>query len=310
MKTDQIKFQSAQASPTGKFFSFAWKSIWSGKFSRILRLLEIIFWTFLAVVIGGWVFTYHGFNHFNQMFNLSYWTLVILTPILIGPFVYRVNTETRESAMILNTTPLRPHQILLPRMAAVLLSWFRVLLPLIILFVVTHELCYMNDIPDTFERWLRTAWWQAMVFPYEGASCWRYPEIFFESYFPLSRLDNPLILLKDKLPIGWSLMVLFWGYSRMLGWILLPVSWGFCILSVVKKKPALYLYFYLLYLLVLFVVMYFDRIQIWKYSIFNYEFDFPHIMHSYLYLLTSPLALLLAIIVYNVTLDLMERRAN
>lgn len=295
--------------PHGSIFRYAWRSIWDGKFSLIPGILEIILWTYLAVDFGLNIFTYHGFDHYNGDFNLSYWLVVILTPVLIGMFAYRVNIETRESNEILNTVPLKPFQIMLPRMTVVLLSWLRVLLPLIILLIVTHELCYMHDIHHPFERWLRTAYWQAMVFPYEGPTCWRYG-IFFEPSFPLSRLDDPNILLMDKLSPGWIAMVLLFGFSRIIGWVTLPLTWGFCIMSFIKKQPGFYLLLFILYLAILGILISLDNVTLWKYSIFNFEFQFPHIAYSYLYLLTSPLALVLSVIIYNVTLDIMERRSS
>lgn len=66
--------------------------------------------------------------------RMSFYVLVVITPIVIGAWIYRVHVTAGSADESLRAVPLKPLGILLPRMGVVFLSWIRLMLPVLIIY--------------------------------------------------------------------------------------------------------------------------------------------------------------------------------
>jgi hypothetical protein len=141
----------------------------------------------------------------QYLFIVIYWAIIVLTPIFIAVFINRAHISMHAVDSTLDAAPLKAWDILLPRMMAVVLSWLRLFLPLMVLAFALHELTFRGFHVPILSRIDALA--GGFMFDY------KYPGGFLE--------DTPQIGEEFK---DW---VIINAILRLAGWVLLAVTWGF-----------------------------------------------------------------------------------
>jgi hypothetical protein len=148
-------------------------------------------WCIAAAIVALtlWPYTYTRVIVIpEQLYRPLFWIFVdsfkvyfALTPIVIGLAVYRSHVSAGMGDESLRDVPLKPHQLLLPRMAAVGLTWLQFAAPLAFLFIAWPiQTNNMLDMPE----WLRES------FLMEAVRC---------------------IMIFVQV-VGWGLLWLTWGF--------------------------------------------------------------------------------------------------
>ncbi|MCK4721599.1 hypothetical protein KAU08_13100, partial [bacterium] len=109
----------------------------------------IIFLTWLAFAING----YQIVNILGFVYLFSWGCLIILTPIMISVWVNTALVTTGMHDAVLKIVPLKPSRILYPKLIAVLLTWLRFFLPLLLLFMTLAKFGFLNT-PAVEITWL------------------------------------------------------------------------------------------------------------------------------------------------------------
>jgi len=197
-------------------FDLAWERL---RGSKLLYYWEIIAWSFFAAHLGADIFGFYSASIDLSIVTYCLWTIVLLTPLLIFIWVYRVHVFRIPSGEMILTIPMPPSTIIFARMMAVGLMWLRVFLPLIVIAV--HFYNISSGVFPAFDRW------------HEVASRF----LFFD-------------LLSGDFRLNTEFVFFFW-MLQMLGWILLPMTWGFFVGTVFRGKSFLFYVLHILYFLVL-----------------------------------------------------------
>ena len=221
---DRLIGKSVMPEPAFRIiFNRAWDRI--GK-SRLLVAWELIAWSFIAVRLGPDIFGFYTAKFARDAAVWVWLAPIVLSPFLIGPWVYRAHVSGLAQDDSIKTLPIRPATIIRARMAAVGWIWLRVFGPLI-LFTVR-----MYCLPD-IEKLTR----------YDVSEL---VEDFFNiggaSYLYLSRWGLPIEF--DEIAI----IVLF-GFL-LIGWFTFPLAWGMYLGTRIGKIAWAYYVTYFLYPLV------------------------------------------------------------
>jgi len=187
---------------------------------RHSHIVEIVLWSIFAAIAG--LLTTDMLSNgiaIQWIIKPFYWILVMGTPLIIFWAVSRIQmTGTDE---VLRTVPLKPYQIVLPSIGAIVATYLRYMLPVILALAVTYEATYAHDFPGFFERLLRTASGSLIRFPnhypmlLESETSWRFDE-------QGNLMTSRLLLLND---MGHSIIIAF-AVLQWLGWLMLPITWG------------------------------------------------------------------------------------
>jgi hypothetical protein len=114
-------------------FSIAYSRIWS---SRTLRGLDVIFWSVMAIYITAILNHFDSYMITRHLFAGSRLALGLLTPMLIGAWVYRIHASVGIADDSLRTVPEHPIRILWSRMLAVMVSWAQFSVPFFVVFLL------------------------------------------------------------------------------------------------------------------------------------------------------------------------------
>ncbi len=189
--------------PFKAIFSHAYRRIWSGRANPVL---EILFWIIAAVYIG---FTFYGltWTEFEFWARVSYGMMLIQTPIVIGGSVLKAHVSVGIGDAALRNVPLRPHEVIWPRMCAVLLTWFQLVGPWVFILVaaIGQQLSFTAIGPC--RTWLGLVAFHLMLISAEG-------ELFLSGSLKV-------------LPVWQHLAVYLLAILQWLGWVTLPLTWGF-----------------------------------------------------------------------------------
>ena len=191
------------------------------KSSKLLYYWEIIAWSFFAAHLGADIFGFYDASVDLSIVTYCLWTIVILTPLLIFIWVYRVHVFRIPSDETIRTIPIPPSTILFARMMAVWLMWLSVFLPLIVIAV--HFYNISSGVFPAIDRWRGVA----------------------VGFLVLSDRINPRYCYLNA-----EFAFFFW-FLQMLGWVILPMTWGFFVGTVFKEKSFLFYVLLILYILVI-----------------------------------------------------------
>lgn len=211
-------------SPGIALYAYARRRIWDGDAGRGVRFWETFLWSAFALFIG---LTTFGFIEHWISYGLA-WVcgiiIIVLTPMTIGAWVYRAHASAGNADESLRALPLRPSEILMPRMKAVLVTWFRIYTPLVLLLVVA------GMIPSIAE--LRNPIGFLTMFTYTVLI--KIPEYYLNTRS-----------IPDSILTRWFFFVLaaiFFG-----GGVTAPIAWGFWWATRFRYSAAGFIFSYFFY---------------------------------------------------------------
>ena len=187
---------------------------------RHSRIVEIVLWSIFAAIAG--LLTSDMLSYSVAMpwiVKPCYWILVAGTPFVVFWAVSRIQMTTTDE--VLKTIPLKPHQIVLPRISALLAVYLRYMLPVVLTLALTYEVIYAHNYPGFFERLLRT----------DAGSLTRFPlysplRLEGETMWELDKAGNYIHGMLFTLSAWWRGIVIGLGFLQWIGWLLLPITWG------------------------------------------------------------------------------------
>jgi hypothetical protein len=197
-------------------FDLAWERL---KHAKLLYYWEIIAWSFFAAYLGADIFGFYNASNDLAIAKYCFWTIVILTPLLIFIWVYRVHVYRIPSDETVRTIPITPSTFIFARMTAVGLMWLRVFLPLIVIAVHFYDIS--SGVYPASDRWKGVA---------SGLLLWLYPGYPF-----------------DPTDFSYSFTLILWALQSV-GWVILPITWGFFLGMAFRKMKYLYYFLHLVYL--------------------------------------------------------------
>ncbi len=180
--------------------------IFGRAYSRIgnywsIYIWEIIAWSFLGWRLGSDFWGHHNEGTAKVMAIFFWWATVVLSPMLIGPWIYHVHVRTQTLDDNIKILPITPATFLGARIAAVGLLWLRVFGPLLL----TSFHLYSTQVGDYFsmQRW--------NYISLKGLE--------FFDWLLLTNRPDLLGMLKENILIA----LLF---TMVAGWFTLPFCWG------------------------------------------------------------------------------------
>lgn len=202
------------------------KRIWDGNTGRSLRFWETFFWSVLAVVLGLKAFGWIDWFVLKIMAWASYAVILVLTPLVVGFWVFHLQRFFGLADESLKHVPISPAWILLPRMAAIFLTWFRIFLPLLILLFVTGMAPSMGDYREPFGIITRFSVTFLAIFGN------------FEMYDGFMWESVPRFILIDLCALCY-----------LVGGVTAPIAWGFCMATCFRISPIGYFISFMFYYL-------------------------------------------------------------
>ncbi len=218
-------------SPFRVLFDRAWKRINPGWF---LVGWEVMIWSVI-----GWCFGAHYFGHYNVALNkmatsVSWFTPLALTPLLIGPLVYRVHAYHPTLDDDIRVLPISPETFLGARLMAVVYLWLRIFGPLLLLTIhlfTLHESDY-----GILERLRQTS----------------------NAHLSLLAYSIPGFGVNlESLRAGLLGILMF--FTQIIGWFTLPMTWALYWGTRFRGNIFYYFATYFLYLAILGVLYFIAR---------------------------------------------------
>ncbi len=206
-------------------FLHSYRRIWVGK---DIFQWEILIQSFAAINIGLTPFGHLG-SWQDPIVIMSYILAAVLTPLIIGMSILRAHVIFGIGDEALRIVPLKPHQILVPRMTAVLLTWIQLVLPFFLIFIAAAILNRTGIVQSEFDSLVRLLLAQLFMF-----------SDFAPGYLRLfeSGLLSPRII-----------SIYACGILQFLSCITLPITWGFWMGSRRGRPHGLFLVQYFGYLI-------------------------------------------------------------
>lgn len=239
MKPGKLKFSE---SPSLAIFSYAYRRIWSG---RGASFWEILFWSVFALYLGFWFFKLVPYKVEYWLFLSSVVLIPAITPLVVGIGVYKSHVNVGMADESLKSVPLKPIQVLGPRMLAVFLTWVQFIMPLILIAIITqfglletHVILVPSNHNIFSDDLLDKVTSSLYVHAYTG-------RIF-------------LYIAKDIRFTSIKILYVL-GFFQVLGWPLVPLTWGYLWASIFQRRGGLFILAYIAYLIVpgfLFLIMY------------------------------------------------------
>lgn len=208
-------------------YQYACRRIWSAKG---MVGFEIFSWTIAAMYVGLSTFGLLK-NQDEFLMYACYRTIICLAPIVIGIAIWRAHTSVGTGDEGLRTVPLQSYQFLVPRMTAVLVSWFLMTLPWLV-FIAGPGYRFLSGLRmGFFYNLTELLANQLAILP-------------DRSMVPLTEVLPPH-------PPPWhSPEVYTLGVLQCIGWVVLPLTWGFLWGTVFNKRPGHFFVVYILYLII------------------------------------------------------------
>jgi len=134
--------------------------------NRTYRIAEMVSWSLLACYLA--LVTYQRVPQEIHIIAMQATSVLFLfpTPFVLGAWIATVHFRGDTDEDTLRATPMEAPDIVRPRMKAVMISWVRVFMPLVALFMIANDIAYSIYFPGFFERWVRAAAAWLLVFPY------------------------------------------------------------------------------------------------------------------------------------------------
>ena len=205
-------------------FRLAYRRIWAGTLGVTV---EIILWCILA---GYYAFTLYDLPHYRidgWIHEGSRYAFLGLTPLVIWLAIHKAHVSVGREDVALRGVPLKPDQILNPRMAAVFLTLLQFTAPcLIACFIALGALCRgQSDLMP--HPWLFGAIQHLYL---------NYPEI-----------GN--LALEPPINLAWETNVVLILYAlQIISWAALPLTWGFWWASNLQHRGAQFILVFASYL--------------------------------------------------------------
>lgn len=225
------KLRQASNNPSWAVFGYAYRRIWSGWGASFW---EILFWSVLGL--------YFGFKVFDLVpYKVDYWLYLAaavlipgIIPMVIGGAIYKCHVNVGTADASLKALPLKPSQVIGPRMLASALTWFQYMAPLVLIFLITQvEILASQPAPDTSVRLifhdhlLDTVTRNLYVLAYTG-------KVF--SLGVLAGHGNRTLFIL--------------GITQLIGWGAAPLTWGFLWASYFQRRGGLFLLAYIAYFII------------------------------------------------------------
>ncbi|MCX6647473.1 MAG: hypothetical protein NTY09_14100 [bacterium] len=216
-----------KASPSNALFLHAWTRIWDGDPGRGVRFWETFFWSVLAVFAGFTIFGWVDPLIVRATAWITYAILILLTPLAIGTWVYRVHTSVGSADESLRALPLKPREILLPRMRAVLFTWVRIFLPILLLVIEANLIPLFRGIFDP-------------IWALSG---------FYYSIFNTTKWHVMNHVVSESRLVTFFLVLATPCY--IIGYVTAPLAWGFWLATRFRLSSAGYFFNFMSYYLCL-----------------------------------------------------------
>ena len=113
-------------------FDHAWGRLGN---SRLLTVWEVVIWSAFAAHVGFDIFGFYSPDIDSRISEDMFWVAVLLSPILIGPWIYRVSSAGGVGDDALRIVPVTPRTIVGARISAVLYMWARMIGPLVMICI-------------------------------------------------------------------------------------------------------------------------------------------------------------------------------
>ena len=211
-------------SPGMALYAYARRRIWDGDAGRGVRFWETFLWSAFALYFGlntfGFIENYirYGLAWGSEIF------IFLLTPMTIGAWVYRAHASAGSADESLRALPLRPSEILMPRMKAVLVTWLRIYTPLVLMLIVAGMIPSIGEYKNPIGILASFAYSILTDLP----NFWLYPVSISDSIFV-----NIFII---------ALAAIFLG-----GGVTAPIAWGFWWATRFKYSATGFIFSYFFY---------------------------------------------------------------
>lgn len=205
---------------------------------------ETVFWSIAAAYVGFGVFDLTTFRIDGWLDQLCFYGFLGLTPLIIGTAIFRSQVSAGTADDVLRGVPLRPHQVLTPKAAAVGLAYLQLIGPCVIVYLIAEATFSRALPPMAGDNWLH--WGVRKLFLYweEAGHIAMHPPIAF-------RWEEAIIR---------ALSVF-----QAVGWAALPLGWGLWMGVKLQRCGTPFLLAYVAYLvmpLVLFVVIHHNAFNV------------------------------------------------
>jgi len=190
--------------------------------------LETLSWSIAVVFLGLRVFDLTSEKMDAWASLAAFVVFMVLTPVVIAVAIFRAHVSVGTADEALRNAPVKPIEMIGPRMAAVATVWLQLLAPWLLISVLAHfSLTRFTSYPAGMGFTGRAA-----AFLLLGAG--------WADGFRVQLAQYTGVL---------GLVVLLLGFFQAAGWVLLPMAWGFMWASVFRHKGAPFLLAYSSYIL-------------------------------------------------------------
>ena len=273
-ETASMKEQSV--SPSRTVFGETWKRI--GDF-RLLIVWELIMWSFVAVRFGNDIFGFFTQTFAYVAILCSLIFIIALTPLLIGPWVYRAQVMGGSWVDGVKDLSIDPSRYLNARLAAVGWLWFRVFGPLV--FLVLYLLLLLIPMDVQLSE-------LSEVFTY------------------LITYGHPPDFMNTRWFNYSDVMVILLFAAQFIGWFMFPPAWAFYWGTRLKRNPVNFFIIYYSYIILLGLAVHmFMNIPSFNLVAMKLLSGFPPVVIFF-----SVFGIVASAVLYIATVRLMRRRVS
>jgi hypothetical protein len=272
------------ASPSNALFLHAWTRIWDGDHGRGVRFWETFFWSVLAIFAGFSIFGWVDPLIVRATAWITYAILILITPLAIGTWVYRVHTSVGSADESLRALPLKPREILFPRMRAVLFTWVRIFLPIVLILIFTGLTPPFTIITDPISVMLNY-----------------YYSIFYSSrWYVMGHIGYESLLATLILGVATP--------CYLIGYVTAPAAWGLWLATRFRFSTAGYFFGFMSYYLALGGLLWAVHFAYGAKTWFTGEMNGPF-YNEYIYTMVGASFLIVTWLCYRTSCDLLGRRS-
>lgn len=215
-------------------FNYAYRRIWAGSAASFL---EILIWSIFALYLGFWFFKLVPYRVEYWLFLSAEVLIPVLTPFIIGIAIFKTHVNVGMADESLKSVPLKPIQVLGPRMLAVFLTWVRYMLPLV-LIVIVSEIAVINFDSVSISRGIDVVMFKDRLLDTLTTVLYMHANL-----GKIISYNYEDIMMPGNIEFYWL------GIAQIFGWGLLPLTWGFLWASVFQRRGGIFILTYIAYLI-------------------------------------------------------------